>query len=96
MTKYGYDPRREDLEAILRRLDHTGDKMLSFEEFCEATSVNENNLNPEEAEEEKIMNSAEKKKFKKEVEKSPSFLKSNSKEDLLRQPELEKYESPEK
>lgn len=36
LEKNGFYPRREDIEAILRRLDHDANKMLSFEEFCEA------------------------------------------------------------
>lgn len=32
----GFYPRREDIESILRRLDHDANKMLSFDEFCEA------------------------------------------------------------
>lgn len=35
LEKNGFYPRREDVEAILRRLDHDANKMLSFEEFCE-------------------------------------------------------------
>lgn len=37
LEKNGFYPRREDIEAILRRLDHDASKMLSFEEFCELT-----------------------------------------------------------
>jgi hypothetical protein len=37
LEKNGFYPRREDIEAILRRLDHDANKMLSFEEFCELT-----------------------------------------------------------
>lgn len=36
LEKNGFYPRREDVEAILRRLDHDANKMLGFEEFCEA------------------------------------------------------------
>jgi hypothetical protein len=37
LEKNGFYPRREDVEAILRRLDHDADKSLSFDEFCEIT-----------------------------------------------------------
>jgi|LauGreDrversion4_2_1035121.scaffolds.fasta_scaffold850487_1 Ca2+-binding EF-hand superfamily protein len=35
----GYRPITADLEAILRRCDHTGDQMLSYTEFTELTSL---------------------------------------------------------
>lgn len=35
----GFYPRREDIEAILRRLDHDANRMLSYDEFCELTAV---------------------------------------------------------
>lgn len=37
LEKNGFYPRREDVEAILRRLDHDANKMISYEEFLEAT-----------------------------------------------------------
>jgi len=36
LERNGFYPRREDVEAILRRLDHDANKMLEFNEFCEA------------------------------------------------------------
>lgn len=47
--------KREDLEAILRRIDHEGNQKINFEEFSEATSINEKNLDP--MEEEKVRES---------------------------------------
>ncbi len=41
---------REDLESFLRRVDHSGDQQISLDEFIEATSCNEDNVNYEEAE----------------------------------------------
>ena len=35
----GFYPRREDIEAILRRLDHDANRMRSYDEFCELTAV---------------------------------------------------------
>ena len=32
----GFLPRREDIEAILRRCDHDGNRLINYEEFCEA------------------------------------------------------------
>jgi len=31
----GFQPKTEDLEAILRRCDHDADRMISLEEFAE-------------------------------------------------------------
>jgi len=39
LEKNGFYPRREDIEAILRRLDHDANRMLSYDEFCELASV---------------------------------------------------------
>jgi len=36
----GYQPKTEDLEAILRRCDHDADRALSLEEFAEACGHN--------------------------------------------------------
>lgn len=35
----GFYPRREDIEAILRRLDHNADQALSYSDFCELTTI---------------------------------------------------------
>lgn len=37
----GFRPATEDLEAILRRVDHSGDQLLSYAEFAEMTGYNE-------------------------------------------------------
>ena len=34
----------EELEAILRRVNHEGDQQISYEEFCELVSSNEDNI----------------------------------------------------
>ena len=34
-------PRREDVEAILRRCDHDGNRMIGYAEFCEIASIQE-------------------------------------------------------
>jgi len=39
LEKNGFYPRESDLEAILRRCDHSGDKEMSYTEFCEATEI---------------------------------------------------------
>lgn len=41
LEKNGFYPRREDIEAILRRMDHDANRMISYEEFCELASVSE-------------------------------------------------------
>ena len=38
LERNGFYPRREDIEAILRRMDHDANRMISYEEFCELTS----------------------------------------------------------
>lgn len=38
-------PRREDVEAILRRCDHDGNRMISYAEFCELAGVDDENDN---------------------------------------------------
>ena len=45
LEKNSYYPKREDLEAILRRCDHNANQLLTFDEFCESVSVNEYNFN---------------------------------------------------
>lgn len=47
LEKNGFYPRREDVEAILRRLDHDANKMLSFEEFGEITGNSSENEDEE-------------------------------------------------
>lgn len=41
LERNGYFPRREDVEAILRRLDHDANKMLSFDEFIEVVGADQ-------------------------------------------------------
>lgn len=48
----GYDAPREHLEAILRRIDHTGDMRINFDEFSEVIGMNEKNFTGEEIEKE--------------------------------------------
>lgn len=40
----GFQPKTEDLEAILRRCDHDADRSLSLEEFAEALNVEYDDL----------------------------------------------------
>ena len=39
LEKNGFYPRREDIEAILRRMDHDANRQLTYDEFCELTCV---------------------------------------------------------
>jgi Ca2+-binding EF-hand superfamily protein len=39
LERNGFYPRREDIEAILRRLDHNADQALSYVDFCELTTI---------------------------------------------------------
>lgn len=42
----GFWPRCEDIEAILRRVDHDANQMMSYEEFCELASISDPHANP--------------------------------------------------
>lgn len=42
----GYWPRSEDIESILRRIDHDGNQMISYNEFCELASIGNPNTDP--------------------------------------------------
>jgi hypothetical protein len=48
LEKNGFYPRREDIEAILRRLDHDANKMLGFEEFIEIAGPDSDHAHHEE------------------------------------------------
>ena len=41
LEKNNFFPRKEDIEAILRRCDHDANRMISYAEFCELTAVQE-------------------------------------------------------
>lgn len=43
LERNGFYPRREDIEAILRRLDHNADQALSYVDFCELTTITDPN-----------------------------------------------------
>ena len=47
LEKNGFYPRKEDIEAILRRVDHDANHMISYQEFCELTSVSDSSTGPE-------------------------------------------------
>jgi Ca2+-binding EF-hand superfamily protein len=47
LEKCLFCPKREELEAILRRVDHEGKQKINYDEFCEVTSVNGENMNGE-------------------------------------------------
>jgi Ca2+-binding EF-hand superfamily protein len=75
-----HNPRNEELEAILRRCDHEGDQMISYDEFCELVSSNEEGITHEEVDE-KIYDSSTKKELSRDISNSP-IRKSPSKNDL--------------
>ena len=90
LEQHMFYPRRDDLEAILRRCNHDGNLMLNYEEFCEITSVNEYNRTVDEVVEGVTTN----KEFAKEC--SP-MRKSNSREDILQESmeeAMDKYDTP--
>lgn len=41
LEKNTFFPRREDVEAILRRCDHDANRMISYAEFAELTCIEE-------------------------------------------------------
>ena len=41
LERNSFYPRREDVEAILRRCDHDANRMISYDEFCELTCIRE-------------------------------------------------------
>jgi len=41
LERNSFFPRREDVEAILRRCDHDANRMISYAEFCDLTCVTE-------------------------------------------------------
>jgi hypothetical protein len=45
LSQNNFYPKREDLEAILRRVDHSGDHLISFDEFNEITGFNDKSAN---------------------------------------------------
>ena len=46
LERNGFYPRREDIEAILRRMDHDANRQITYDEFCELTCVQEKPLRP--------------------------------------------------
>jgi hypothetical protein len=44
LERNGFFPRREDIEAVLRRIDHNADQLLSYAEFCELTTITNPNV----------------------------------------------------
>lgn len=87
--------RTEELEAILRRCNHEGDQMISYQEFCELVSSNEDNLqSPEDLEEKN--NQSNNKELRNDISNSP-IRKSPSKTDIYEKSideTLEQYSSP--
>ena len=49
LEKNGFYPRREDIESILRRLDHDANRMISYEEYCELASITDTSRRPSDA-----------------------------------------------
>jgi hypothetical protein len=39
LERNGFYPRREDVEAILRRIDHSGDQSIGYDEFCDLVQI---------------------------------------------------------
>ena len=69
--------RGEDIEAILRRVDHNANQRISYEEFNEITSVNEFDVHYEEQEKNK---SPIRKELSMEILNSSPVKRSNSRE----------------
>lgn len=47
LERNAFFPRHTDIEAILRRIDHNADQALSYDEFCELTSITVPSTSPE-------------------------------------------------
>lgn len=62
--------RNDEIEAILRRVDHSADQVISFEEFCEIVSSNEHNIKNSE-DMHKVLNETASKDLRQTVHKSP-------------------------
>ena len=91
-----YTAKKEDIEAILRRCDHEGDQMINYSEFVEFTSLNEEDLNVDNAETKAYESSPSRKQLKDDIKSSP-LRKSNSKSDIHRKTmdeALEDYVDP--
>ena len=43
LERNSFFPRREDIEAILRRCDHDANRQISYAEFCELACIRESN-----------------------------------------------------
>ena len=94
-----FEVKREDLEAILRRIDHEGNQMINLEEFIEATAINEMNLDISEEEKQRQGKSPIKDDLEKQLSSERKRGRSNSKKELLHDEfdeAIEKYESAEK
>jgi len=50
LTRYlesnGFWPRADDIEGILRRVDHDASQSISYSEFCELTQISNPNTDP--------------------------------------------------
>jgi Ca2+-binding EF-hand superfamily protein len=74
------NPKKEELEAILRRCDHEADQMISYDEFCEIVSSNDDKLHNDNVDE-NLYHSDSKRQLEKDIKNSP-LKKSGSKSDL--------------
>jgi len=39
LERNGFYPRQQDIEAILRRVDHSGDQSIGYDEFCDLVQI---------------------------------------------------------
>lgn len=39
LERNGFYPRREDIESILRRIDHDGNQRIGYNEYCELVKM---------------------------------------------------------
>jgi Ca2+-binding EF-hand superfamily protein len=61
LERNGYYPRREDVESILRRIDHDANHLISYDEFCELTLVTDSLASPNSPEKTSYKNAEESK-----------------------------------
>ena len=90
----GFYPRREDIEAILRRMDHDANRQINYDEFCELTCAPEpprreppprEEATPAQAENEELKNESNVQEFNDRQSESEELRQAN--EQPLRSPD---------
>ena len=80
LQKNCFYPQREDLEAILRRIDHSADQNISYEEFYELASCNSQKLSQDQMERNQLRQSRDSQDLHKQM--NGQHMKSSSRSEL--------------